>query len=159
MAKKTLEKTGNKVSKNYFHEVYKDAFMVLYRDDQYQFYEIRYTPNAFNLFKIEDAKTVINNSMIAFQKEIDKNHNYQILIINTLDGGPTIERQTQEYVHSVLFPFFIKHGIQTHLYCLGEEVISKLSMSVTAEKYQSEDIQSHFFARYKDCIDWIKTNT
>ncbi len=136
-------------------EVYQDKYMSIYRLDELGTFEIKYSVNAFDLFDFNDAVKVIDQVMIEIKKQLDAGFTYSIILLNTLDGGPTIEHQAQNYVHTQLFPFYLKNNICTKVYCLSEEIISKLSMTVTAEKDPSKKFTNVFFSNYKDCIEWI----
>ena len=79
------------------------------------------------------------------------------LIINTLAGGPTMEPQVQQFMHDEFYPMILEAGIKHKAYCLGPEVISKLSVELTADSDPKQQFNYRFFATFEEGVDWLKT--
>ena len=85
------------------------------------------------------------------------NKSHSKLIINTLAGGPTMEPIVQQFMHKKFYPMLIETGIKHKAYCLGAEVISKLSVELTAENDPRQQFNYKFFATLEEGLDWLKT--
>lgn len=78
------------------------------------------------------------------------------LLVNTLDGGPTMEPRVQEFMHHDLYPKLVEAGITTKAYCLGHEIIAKLSIELTADNDPIKQFNYKFFATLEEGIEWLK---
>lgn len=129
-------------------------YVTLYRHDDIKAYEQRFKPESVELF----GKSYINQMKI-FGEEIEKSQresrDYPNLIINTTNGGPTMEPEVQEWMHSHFYPILSANNITTKAYCLGQEIISKLSVELTAEDDPNALFRFKFFATLEEGIDWI----
>ena len=81
----------------------------------------------------------------------------QKLIISTIEGGPTMEPRVQDYMHEELYPRLAQSGVTAKAYCLGEEIISKLSVELTADSDPNKLFDYKFFATIEEGIDWLKS--
>ena len=136
--------------------LYDDKYFSILRHEHLKSFEIRYTETAFDLFHFVEIKKITDLVIKLLTQEIANGHKYGIWIINTIEGGPTIEKVSQKYIHDIFFPFLFENQIMTHLLCLSEEVISKLSMSLVAETDPTEQFNIQYFSKYQDCISYIK---
>ena len=138
---------------------YENKYLSILRQEHIKAFEVRFSEAAYDLFHIADAKALVSEMMTSFEKQFKAGFKYNILILNTLNGGPTIIEESQNYLHETLFPFYLKHHINIHLFCLSEEVISKISMTLTSERDPEKRFENHYFSKYTDCVAWIKNKT
>lgn len=80
---------------------------------------------------------------------------YSKLIINTLAGGPTMEPHVQKFMHEEFYPILLEAGIRHKAYCLGPEIISKLSVELTASDDPRQQFNYQFFATLEAGIEWL----
>lgn len=132
-----------------------DFQKVLFHDDL-GICEQRFKPASEMLFGDNYIREVslFGDTILKARKE--ENPFYK-LIINTLAGGPTMEPKVQDFMHNDLYPKLVKAGITTKAYCLGEEIIAKLSVELTADNDPKKQFNYQFFSSLEDGIAWLKT--
>lgn len=81
---------------------------------------------------------------------------FRKLVVNTLDGGPTMEPMVQEFMHAEFYPMLVEAGITTKAYCLGAEILSKISVELTAENDPRKQFNYKFFATLEEGLEWIR---
>lgn len=134
---------------------YEDQYLSLIKHEQLKAYELKFKVSALDLFELSDAEKITAIMISKFESVMKVGDNFEIVIINTLAGGPIMVKEVQNHIHETLFPFYIKHNLKTHLLCLSEEVMSKLSMTLTAEDVPTNELTIEFFSNYDDCIAYI----
>lgn len=113
--------------KSFFKNEYQEIFL----HEEEGIFEERFTEASSEIFGDAYIREVsIFGDLI---KENQPEIPYHKLIINTLNGGPTMEPRVQEFMHSTLYPKLWGYGIRAKAYCLGAEIISKLSVELTAK--------------------------
>ncbi len=133
----------------------KNTYMEIYRHDNVKAFEQRYLPESANLYGENHL-----NQMILF-KEILLNQlaggkYFPNLIINTVNGGPTMELNAQEWMHNVFNPFLSENNFTTKAYCLGDEILSKESVRITAEDNSNSTFNFNFFSTLEDGLTWLE---
>ncbi|MEO9485315.1 MAG: hypothetical protein ABJG47_17790 [Ekhidna sp.] len=86
-----------------------------------------------------------------------KEQPFSKLIINTLAGGPTMEPQVQQFMHEEFYPMILKAGIRHKAYCLGPEIIAKLSVELTVDNDPRQQFNYQFFATLEESMAWLQT--
>ncbi len=130
-------------------------FAEILRHDNVKAFELRYKPTSVNLFgeRFIEQMTILKDQII---EQAALGHTFQNLIINTINGGPTIEPEVQEWMHSTFYPLLIENNITTKAYCMGEEIISKLSIELTADDKSNSSFKYDYFSSLEDALKWIK---
>lgn len=125
-------------------------------DEDEGIFELRYSAKSSELYGDAFIREIIlvGDIMEAHQTK-DKRYNH--LLLNTLKGGPTMEKKVQEYMHDTVFPRSIEIGITAKAYCVGEEIISRLSIELTSENAPNSQVHHKFFSTREDGWTWLKS--
>lgn len=132
-----------------------DDYMEIYRHNDIKAFEQRFKTASGELF----GAGYINQMKIfgdIIVKEKSQGHDYPNVIINTTDNGPTMEPEVQDWMHSTFYPLLVEQKITTKAYCLGEEILSKLSVELTAGDDPNSLFKFKFFSNLEDGIEWLR---
>ena len=132
-----------------------NEFMGVYRHDDINAFEQRFKNASIDLF----GEGYINQMRIfgkLIGSEIESGHAYPNIIINTTENGPTMEPEVQEWMHNTFYPLLVDYKITTKAYCLGEEILSKLSVELTAGDDPNSQFKFKFFSNLDDGIEWLR---
>lgn len=136
--------------------LFKNEFQEIFLDTELGIFEEQFQTASEELFGDDYIREVsIFGEMI--QKNQPEDSPYTNLIVNTLKGGPTMEPKVQEFMHTTLYPKIWDAGIRNKAYCLGEEIISKLSVELTADNNPTGKFKYKFFATREEGVDWLKS--
>lgn len=131
-------------------------FVKLYRHDDIKTFEQRFKNASGDLFgKGYISQMEIFGNIIINQ--INQGYKYPNIIINTTENGPTMEPEVQEWMHTKFYPLLVENNITTKAYCLGEEILSKLSVELTAEEDPNALFKFNFFADLASGMEWLRT--
>ncbi len=133
----------------------KNEFVEIYLHNDIKAFEQRFLKPSSDLFgeKYIDQMKLFGN---VITQQLNAGINFPNLIINTTQGGPTMEPLVQDWMHSVFYPFLEEKKITTKAYCLGEEILSKLSVELTADDKSNSPFKYDFFATLKEGMEWLK---
>ncbi|MFD1553534.1 hypothetical protein DNU06_07615 [Putridiphycobacter roseus] len=158
MVKKITRKKSENEHKVVTVNAYENDYFYFLRQEHLRTYEVKYKPSAYDIYNTAENQEITDLIIFYIKEQIKAGYRYKSIIINTIEGGTTIAQKSQEYIHKVLYPFLLAQNIQNKLYCLGEEVISKLSITLTAETADSKKFNNQFFATHDACVHYIKNN-
>lgn len=124
--------------------------------DELGIFEERFKPASSEIFGKDYIQEVslFGRAIVENQPE---GQPHSKLIINTLAGGPTMESQVQQFMHEEFYPTILKAGIKHKAYCLGSEIVAKLSVELTADNDPRKQFNYRFFATLEEGIEWLKT--
>lgn len=77
------------------------------------------------------------------------------LMINVLNGGPTMNPEVQNWMQNTLYKELILCGVKRKAYLLGEELVARLSIKQTAEEDPNQDFDYAYFSDRNKAIDWL----
>ncbi|MFT5821269.1 MAG: hypothetical protein ACI8ZM_002521 [Crocinitomix sp.] len=135
-------------------QLFENQFQTIYLHENLDVFEQRFKSDSQNIFGEAYIKEmrIFGDYMNTHQtpdKKISK------IIINTLDGGPTMEPSVQKWMHDIFYPQISENGIKSKAYCMGEEIVAKLSIELTAEDDPNAMFKFQFFSSLEDGINWL----
>lgn len=81
------------------------------------------------------------------------------LMINILQGGPTMNPEAQLWMQENFYVEISKYGVKRKAYLLGEELIARLSIKQTAEEDPNPRFVYQYFSDKDKAIDWLANYT
>jgi len=136
-------------------KIAENEYVEIYRHDDIMAFEQRFKAASEDLFGkgyIEQMK--LFGEAIINQK--NEGHNYPNVIINTTKNGPTMEPEVQDWMHETFYPLLAENKITTKAYCLGEEILSKLSIELTAGDNSNALFRFKFFSNLEEGREWLR---
>ena len=135
-------------------QLFENDYQTIYLHEDNNIFEQRFKSKSQEIFgeAYINEMRIFGDQMAANQtseKEVSK------LIINTLDGGPTMEPSVQTWMHNNFYPQISNIGIKSKAYCLGEEILAKLSIELTVEDDPNALFKYQFFSSLEDSINWL----
>ncbi|MEP1097142.1 MAG: hypothetical protein ABJG78_18655 [Cyclobacteriaceae bacterium] len=135
--------------------LFKNNYQEILLHPELGIFEQRFLPASQDLFGDDYIREVSIFGETIQKNQSDENP-YPNLIVNTLNGGPTMEPKVQEFMHAEFYPMIFDAGIRTKAYCLGDEILSKLSVELTAENDPNSKFKYKFFANLEEGMDWLR---
>jgi len=77
------------------------------------------------------------------------------LVVDVSRGGPVINAEIKEWMHTVLNPELLKYGVKNKAYVVGPDVIAKLSVQTTANSDPFKKFKYKYFLSFSEAYSWL----
>lgn len=131
-------------------EVFQNRYMKLKFHEKVNTLEQEFLPDSAELFD-----RFYKEQMNIFLKTI-KEYMPSQLIINVLQGGPTMNPEVQEWMQTNFYDELVVCGVKRKAYLLGEELIAKLSIKQTAEEDPNQQFEYKYFSKHSKALQWLE---
>jgi len=79
----------------------------------------------------------------------------RLVITNTLEMLYVISIEMQEWMNSVIFPQYMKVGIEKVAILLSEQIIAQLAVEQTMEEEQGSQFEFSYFSNLEEAQAWL----
>lgn len=134
--------------------IHKSNYFELIVHPEIKTFEARFFKDAEKLL---DEKFRVEYTLLTrlLDENQTKDDPFSNLLVNTLAGGPIMEPVMQKHMHEIVYPKFWEVGIRTKAYCLGEEIISRMSVELTVQQAPEAKFQDRFFGSLEEAKEWL----